>query len=1483
MAKAKSGKLVYSMGVKVYPDSRDFSKDTIKMLREARRDHVFHPRVSLEKEDKEVFEARYEAWINSLNDKTRKFALHPTVHLKLKSKEISSLREQVKEIGLRFSVAESSIPAIRERIKLLHSEGQSYASAHPIKVPVEFNQRLIKDLRKTATFINTSTQRVAAALKRLEQPRSVLIHANAELTPDARKLMELEGRKIDLQIRALEAAELKRAMQAGKTFATEMQKLTKLKTILQADPANLDKQAREMRERLIKQGFKIRIPFDINSEEAQEQLRQIKDLVKDIEGEYDIEFNGDLDKGLLEVKLKALTRPRDVSVRPKIDPKFLAVAEATLARLSGGRFAKDLATDFWDFFKDIDKHAPKIGALTVAVGGLAAGVGQLTAGTVTLGASLAKFGSFGLLAPGFLASAAIGVSTMVVAFKDADKYVGGLGKRFSGLRTTIGSNFWKNIVTPLNRVADSLLPKLNEHLAVSSRLLGGQFLLMFQQVEKTLSNGVIDTLFNNLNKSIEALSPGVQHITRAFVDLGVQGSEHLITFNTWLSRVFDNFANWVERSGQNGNFDKWIKDATEIAKQFGRTLRNAGGFLKGINTAARKAGSDGLATLERAFGRLNEAVNSERGQAFLDTFFFASRKAWDAALDGLSNFMQGVYTARDVLYSAVETAGETLKTLLTGLGEVLKNTIFQNGVKRLFNGIRDGAKILSDHADSFARVFGSLADIIGSMLPVLAEWAGLLADTVAPWLERTAGFVKQFAGWMRWLAQTWIVDWFKKLVGVFSFLAPLITTIAVGVGAWVKAVKLMDWARKTADLLGFAGALRKTAEAQAAVNAAEAAGAATAGKAGKLGKLGRFGGLLGTVGRFAGYVGLAALGATTVGYGVKNLTEWARGIDATAVSYDKLSHSIKNASNSSHAMDKIVRDWGKNGVFSVQTGEIKNLKQALETLREEDTYLSQFLQNPFWTGMDLTANNVSVLKENVANFDRVLAEMAERNLPQFQTAWENAVGKMTEVEFGELIDQMPEVKKQLEEVAAKWGLNTEKATLYDIALGGLTTTVNQWGVEILTKLTPTQQALAREMQSSKANIEKLVNYSPNLMTALDNIAQKTGLNLGPAEKLAIAQGELRVAYDENGNAIIQKVTDTSKSVEENHQRMREAQRKTVEQFPELKQAWSDLADKLGVSVSSVESLFTGRLKTWFDETSGSIKVAGSRFEDFFSQFTNGQKGYIQGIDDMVGATDTGFTDFLNTVTGSMGTYSQVRKLDEARQKAWSDANVASWEKVAGEVNRNAGNVEGRTSTMRLQMMDNLSIDLASIAGTTLGTFIAGWDSKTPDAISKAESVHSSVKDKLSVSLSSSGASVITSFADGMRSALSYAASVATSVMATIRSYFPNSPAKRGAFSGRGWVSYSGEAVGKAWAEGLRRSADLPVREAERITARTRRAIESQAFNVNTRVNHSHQHKSAGGTVVLKVGDREFTAYVDSRAETVVSAGARGSVRAMTGL
>jgi hypothetical protein len=79
-----------------------------------------------------------------------------------------------------------------------------------------------------------------------------------------------------------------------------------------------------------------------------------------------------------------------------------------------------------------------------------------------------------------------------------------------------------------------------------------------------------------------------------------------------------------------------------------------------------------------------------------------------------------------------------------------------------------------------------------------------------------------------------------------------------------------------------------------------------------------------------------------------------------------------------------------------------------------------------------------------------------------------------------------------------------------------------------------------------------------------------------------------------------------------------------------------------------------------------------------------------------------------------------------------------------------------------------------------------------------------------------GTAIGASFAKGIASATNLVISSASALMNAARAFFPASPAEKGPFSGKGWVTYSGQSIGDGFAQGLRDSTSGVVSTAKEL-------------------------------------------------------------------
>lgn len=138
-----------------------------------------------------------------------------------------------------------------------------------------------------------------------------------------------------------------------------------------------------------------------------------------------------------------------------------------------------------------------------------------------------------------------------------------------------------------------------------------------------------------------------------------------------------------------------------------------------------------------------------------------------------------------------------------------------------------------------------------------------------------------------------------------------------------------------------------------------------------------------------------------------------------------------------------------------------------------------------------------------------------------------------------------------------------------------------------------------------------------------------------------------------------------------------------------------------------------------------------------------------------------------------------------------------------------------------------------------------------------------------IDLSGSGRALVQGFINGITSMIDAARGAAESVVNAVRNFFPNSPAKEGPFSGKGWVLYSGRAVGQGFAQGM---LDERATVADAAKALTKAA--AVPFNGNLGSAMEEQKRAAIRSEVLKTNAEKIAQAREEEVEAEKKAAER---------
>ena len=185
-----------------------------------------------------------------------------------------------------------------------------------------------------------------------------------------------------------------------------------------------------------------------------------------------------------------------------------------------------------------------------------------------------------------------------------------------------------------------------------------------------------------------------------------------------------------------------------------------------------------------------------------------------------------------------------------------------------------------------------------------------------------------------------------------------------------------------------------------------------------------------------------------------------------------------------------------------------------------------------------------------------------------------------------------------------------------------------------------------------------------------------------------------------------------------------------------------------------------------------------------------------------------------------------------------DTALAVFQGFMKEIPIIGDNIDGAIDGIRSALEDSYDPDATKKnAEDAMNGMATGLTTGGKGATTAAENVTGNVESEFN-SLDVNGYSVTNGFVDDINSAAysSRTSSSLKSALGRIRSYFPFSPAKRGPFSGKGWVSYSGESIMTGFADGIQNGTPVAVKAVDKVMSLTSETIDKFANSVDNGLN-----------------------------------------------
>lgn len=513
-----------------------------------------------------------------------------------------------------------------------------------------------------------------------------------------------------------------------------------------------------------------------------------------------------------EAELDAAARDRKIAFKVKVESAGVNALSDALIRLSGTRAASNLLQDVVKWAAELDREAPKVGAVAVALLNLTSVAGVASTNILSLVGSIGQIAPAALTLPGILGGLAIGVGITGVAFADFSNQLPEVGARLSKLKDAIRTNFWAEAREPMREFINTLLPQFSAGVKSTSTALGGYFAQLSTSF-KNVFNGELQGMFTDLNSSITIFSGHTDSLVGIVRTLGEVGAGYLPQLATYFGNALDNLDKFLTTNKNNGNLFDWIDTGITNLRALGRGLFSTVTAIGGLSKAALDAGGVGLPQFADGMKKLSDSINSDAVQTRLVALFSAMRNGMDALTTGAGpGFKRLLIALSDTLTTALPLAGEAAGKALGALSDALARPALQHALVDLLS-------TMSDVVDELTPALAPLSDAIASLEPTVSALDKAFGRTLANVIKQVAPALTDLAKPLPGLIDSLnelindvisgagpILDGFARTVGG---IASALTPVVQAVDLLVKAFGLLPAPLKdaTGNLIGIGAAI----------------------------------------------------------------------------------------------------------------------------------------------------------------------------------------------------------------------------------------------------------------------------------------------------------------------------------------------------------------------------------------------------------------------------------------------------------------------------------------------------------------------------------------------------------------------------------------------------------------------------------------------------------------------------------------------------
>ena len=407
---------------------------------------------------------------------------------------------------------------------------------------------------------------------------------------------------------------------------------------------------------------------------------------------------------------------KDIKVKIKAEVNKRSIAAAAqafeLLKVYSGYnlFRETIPTDL---LKTLDQVAVKFATIASIVGGISVGAIDLVGNILAISAGLAQIAPAALAIPGIMVGWGTMLTATVVALKDINRQLPRLGDGFAHAGTIIRDKFWAEAKPAMSQLVDRWMPRIHKGMGEVATETGKFFSSLSSSLEGLLTSK-LDGWFSSVARSTKIMSGSTLGLAKMVGAFGDLGEAYLPRVSTWLTKIVNQFGDWLSVSVDSGRAFGWVEVGIQRMKELWDVARGASRFLYELMDAANRADTSGLATLGK---RLNDMADTlarpEVKRGLVDVFVAAERAMSNFATQaehGIGAFLSNIARASKTLFPLI---GEVVGRLVGGLGEILGHPAVSGGLENFFKNLNDAIKILASSFENLSIGLGGFVSLLG--------------------------------------------------------------------------------------------------------------------------------------------------------------------------------------------------------------------------------------------------------------------------------------------------------------------------------------------------------------------------------------------------------------------------------------------------------------------------------------------------------------------------------------------------------------------------------------------------------------------------------------------------------------------------------------------------------------------------------------------------------------------------------------------------